>query len=75
MKAFDQRNKMQQEANNGVNAAYKAAAIMTGKSEDELRGLPLDQLHSTILQNGATTGPGSAVLHPLNYMALNSYGT
>lgn len=59
IKAFDQRNKMQQEANNGVDSAYKAAETLTGIPEQQLRGLPLDQLQKTIEDKGSTTGPGS----------------
>lgn len=75
IKAFDQRNKMQQEANNGVDSAYKAAETLTGVPEAQLRQLPLDQLEQMIANKGSITGPGSQLIHPLNYQALGTYGT
>lgn len=75
IKAFDQRNKMQQEANNGIDAAYKAAAQITSTPEDQLRAMTPDDLEKFINANGSQTAWGANLIHPLDMSALSTYGT
>lgn len=66
---------MQQEANNGIDAAYKAAGQITNTPEDQLRSMTPEDLEKYINENGSQTAWGANLIHPLDMSALSTYGT
>jgi len=66
---------MQAEANNGIDAAYKAAAQITGTPEEQLRSMNTADLEKYINDHGDSTMWGANFIHPMDMSALHTYGT